>query len=96
MPSRTAGQSRALLGYADVVSARTALEEMIAWRLANIPDETDTRGWADPFDYALEDEVRRRLDRFRRECGEIEQHRPAVHPYPHPKEPSLAADHRGR
>ena len=91
-----ASRAREVLGYRDAVSARVAMSQMVAWRLANLPAEADTRGWADPFDYALEDEVARRLAAFRIDCREIEQRRPPVHPYPHPKAPGLTVDHRGR
>lgn len=85
-----------VLGYRDLVSARQALPQMVDWRLENPPPTADNRSWADPFDYALEDEVRRRLDAFNVDMEPIARHAPAVHPYPHPKEPGLAPDHKGR
>ncbi|MBV9993778.1 MAG: hypothetical protein JO127_01065 [Caulobacteraceae bacterium] len=91
-----ASLARQVLGYADKVSARQALAQLLDWRLANPPAVRDERAWADPFDYALEDEVRRRLDRLKTDLEPIARHAPAVHPYPHPKAPGLAPDHRGR
>ena len=91
-----AGLARSILGYADRIGARQALAQMVDWRLAHPPAAADTRAWADPFDYALEDEVRRRLDAFGADLATIARHAPPVHPYPHPKEPGLGPDHQGR
>jgi nucleoside-diphosphate-sugar epimerase len=88
--------ARTLLGYADVIGAKAALARTIEWRLANPPEEADTRAWSDPFDYALEDQVHARLTAFEAECAAVARVAPAVHPYPHPKAPGLTADHRGR
>ncbi|MBV9509434.1 MAG: hypothetical protein JO303_04025 [Caulobacteraceae bacterium] len=91
-----ASLARQVLGYADARKARDALAETLAWRLAHPPTEADAASLADPFDYALEDEVHERLRRFEADCEPIARRAPPVHPYPHPKAPSLDVDHRGR
>lgn len=88
--------SREVLGYTDVMSAREALAEAIAWRLAHPPGPEETRTCTDPFDYALEDEVLARLERFMADCAAIARQAPTMHHYAHPQKPGLTADHRGR
>jgi nucleoside-diphosphate-sugar epimerase len=46
---------RHLLGYTDVVRAKEAIGECVAWLERNPPNATDHRGFVDPFDYDWED-----------------------------------------
>lgn len=89
-------KARKLLDYRDQVTARDALAATLAWRLANPPTDAERAGWPDPLDYRLEDRVREELERAFRNLEPVRTTPDVVHPYPHPKEPSLAPDHRGR
>lgn len=89
-------KARQLLGYRDQVKARDALAASIEWRLANPPTGQELANWPDPFDYALEDRVRAEIDRMVQDLEPVRRSPEVVHPYPHPKEPGLTPDHRGR
>lgn len=89
-------KARQLLGYRDQVKARDALTALIEWRLANPPSESELANWPDPFNYALEDQVRSAIDSMVNALEPVRVRPEVVHSYPHPKEPSLAPDHRGR
>ena len=91
-----ASKARSLLGYRDVETPREGLARFIAWRLANPPTPQAVENWGDPFDYELEDRVRDTLDRAVRDLAPFHKQAEAFHLYPHPKTPSLEADHRGR
>ncbi|MBV9511626.1 MAG: hypothetical protein JO303_15240 [Caulobacteraceae bacterium] len=88
--------AREVLGYTDAIPARDALVEAVAWRVSNPPAADEAPTWPDKFDYAMEDEVLARLDRFNADCAEIATQGLVAHPYAHPKESSLGTDHRGR
>jgi len=89
-------KARRILGYQDQVRAKDALARALRWRLANPPEESELANWADPLDYALEDRVKAELDQLARRLEDVRQTPEVVHPYPHPKEPGLTVDHRGR
>lgn len=59
-----ASKSRMLLGYRDKITAKTALQRLIHWRLRNPPDKMSVQNWPDEFDYSLEDRVRDGLEKF--------------------------------
>jgi nucleoside-diphosphate-sugar epimerase len=87
------------LGYSDVLAPEEALRRTARWYLEHQPErggELEQR-LQDSFDYETEDKLaaiyRDAATRAR------EFHREVVrtpHPYPHPKEPGLARDHRNR
>src|SRR5262249_11618778 len=87
------------LGYSDPVSAADALRRTARWYVEHPPErcgEIEQRR-QDPFDYDAEDQ----LAAIYRDAMEHAKafHRamvPTPHPYPHPKEPGLARDHRNR
>lgn len=87
---------RAELGYRDVVPAVEAVGETVRWYLAN-PDPRRGNRPEDPLNYGAEDAQVALYRQFRREVEAIPHQTHAVHhPYPHPKEPGLARDHRRR
>src|SRR5215467_1591150 len=87
------------LGYSDPVPADEALRCTIHWYIEHQPErngELEQR-LQDAFDYETEDqlakiyrEAMQRAQLFHREIV------PTPHPYPHPKQPGLARDHRNR
>ncbi len=87
------------LGYSDPVPAEEALRRTAQWYLAHQPErggEIEQR-LQDAFDYNAEDQLAavyrqaaEQAQAFRREVV------PTPHPYPHPKQPGLARDHRNR
>ncbi|MGH7985520.1 MAG: NAD-dependent epimerase/dehydratase family protein [Candidatus Binataceae bacterium] len=87
------------LGYRDPTPPQEALRQTARWYVKHQPErggELEQR-LQDAFDYDTEDKLaaiyRDALERarlFRREMI------PTPHPYPHPKEPGLARDHRNR
>jgi nucleoside-diphosphate-sugar epimerase len=87
------------LGYSDLIPPEEALRRTARWYLEHQPErggELEQR-LQDAFDYDTEDqlaaiyrEAEAKARKFHREIGI----RP--HPYPHPKEPGLARDHRNR
>lgn len=86
------------LGYADVISAKTALEEVVDWLIEHPVTAAEYpayRGW---FDYDLEDRLiaswHRAVARIREEAPDIPP--TFAHPMPHPKRPSLTVDESGR
>ncbi len=90
---------RLQLGYRDQLDPAEAIRRTVRWFLEHQPErggELEQR-LHDDFDYAAEDQLaaiyRDALERARK------FHRgpqPTMHPYPHPKEPGLARDHRNR
>lgn len=86
---------RALVDDSAFPTAREALAQTVAWRLAHAPAEP-VHAWDDPLDYAVEDEVIARLAAFRASMEPLRRAPLAVHPYPHPRQPSLGVDERGR
>jgi hypothetical protein len=56
----------------------------------------EEENWGDPFDYATEDKVRAVLRTAVDTLRPFERTPEVFHIYPHPKTPSLGADHRGR
>lgn len=87
-------KARAELGYADVISPRAALEEMVHWLVAN--PVADFR--PDRFDYAAEDRL---IAAYLRAVEEVEriapfERPPPFHIYAHPKKPGNQPDHKGR
>src|SRR3546814_20284205 len=69
-----------------------ALARSLEWRAAHLDETTG----ADPFDYALEDRVKAALDELVFALDDAMVEPEVVHPYPHPRAPTLAPDHRGR
>jgi nucleoside-diphosphate-sugar epimerase len=87
------------LGYSDPLSPEEALRRTVRWYLEHQPERGGDleQRLQDQFDYATEDqlaaiyrEAGTRAKKFHREIV------PTPHPYPHPKEPGLARDHRNR
>ncbi len=89
-------KARTLLGYRDVVPARTALAETVRWYLDNPLDPAKEQSFLDPFDYKLEDDLKGALDALGQSFAARQPDRKVFHPYPHPKESSLKTDERGR
>ena len=90
---------RLQLGYADIVPPEEALRRTARWYIEHQPERGGEleRRLQDPFDYDAEDglaaiyrEAADRAQVFRREAVRT------AHPYPHPKAPNLARDHRNR
>jgi hypothetical protein len=87
------------LGYSDPLPPEEAIRRTARWYLENQPErggEIEQR-LQDPFDYESEDQLAaiyrdaaQRASSFRREMVRT------PHPYPHPKAPNLARDHRNR
>ncbi len=89
-------KARLELGYADVIEPRVALEETVAWLLEN--PIADSAFPYDRFDYAGEDRL---IAAYQSAMEEVEYANPCfqpvpVHAYPHPREPGLRKDHKGR
>jgi nucleoside-diphosphate-sugar epimerase len=87
------------LGYGDPLPPEEALRRTTRWYLEHQPERGGDleRRLQDPFDYDAEDQ----LAAIYREAAERARafHREAVptpHPYPHPRVPNLARDHRNR
>ena len=87
------------LGYSDPTSAEEALRHTVRWYIEHQPERNGDieQRLQDAFDYEAEDqlaaiyrEAMGRAQSFRREVV------PTPHPYPHPKQPGLARDHRNR
>src|SRR3546814_9675749 len=85
-------KAQALLGFRDRVRPVDALARSLEWRAAHLDETTG----ADPFDYALEDRVKAALDELVFALDDAMVEPEVVHPYPHPRAPTLAPDHRGR
>jgi nucleoside-diphosphate-sugar epimerase len=90
---------QAQLGYRDPLSPEQALRRTTHWYLDHQPERGGDleQRLQDPFDYEAEDQLATiyrdaltRAQAFRREVVRT------PHPYPHPKEPGLARDHRNR
>jgi len=87
------------LGYSDPVPPEEALRRTTRWYMEHQPERGGDleRRLQDSFDYAAEDQ----LAAIYRDAAERARafHRKAVptpHPYPHPRVPNLARDHRNR
>lgn len=87
------------LGYNDPVAAEEALRRTVRWYVEHQPERGGDieQRLQDAFDYEAEDqlagiyrEAMARAQSFRREMV------PTPHPYPHPRQPGLARDHRNR
>jgi nucleoside-diphosphate-sugar epimerase len=87
------------LGYSDPLPPEDALRRTVRWYIEHQPErggEIEQR-LQDAFDYETEDKLaaiyRDAMEKARSFHREIA---PTPHPYPHPKEPGLARDHRNR
>ncbi len=87
------------LGYSDPIPAEEALRRTARWYIEHQPERDGDieQRLQDAFDYEAEDQLAAiyrdamaRAQSFRREMV------PTPHPYPHPKQPGLARDHRNR
>jgi len=87
------------LGYSDPLPPEEAIRRTARWYLENQPGRGGDieQRLQDPFDYDSEDQLAaiyrdaaQRASAFRREMIRT------PHPYPHPKAPGLARDHRNR
>jgi hypothetical protein len=87
------------LGYRDPLSPEEALRRTARWYVEHQPERGGDieQRLQDAFDYETEDHLaaiyRDAMARARAFHREIV---PTPHPYPHPKEPGLARDHRNR
>lgn len=90
-------KARDMLGYRDVVRPRDAIAASARWWLEHGEQLQSSMIARDPFDYALEDRVHGHLAALNRKYADINPVAglPA-HSYPHPKQPGLSKDHRGR
>jgi nucleoside-diphosphate-sugar epimerase len=88
------------LGYRDPIPAEEGIVRSVRWYLQNQPErggEIEKR-LQDPFDYPAEDKLvaiyRESIERMAAvRFGKVP---PTPHPYPHPKVPGQARDHRNR
>jgi nucleoside-diphosphate-sugar epimerase len=87
------------LGYSDPLAPEEALRRTVQWYVEHQPERGGDieQRLQDAFDYETEDQLAAiysdalsRAQAFRREMV------PTPHPYPHPKQPGLARDHRNR
>ncbi|HJU29415.1 MAG TPA: NAD-dependent epimerase/dehydratase family protein [Candidatus Binataceae bacterium] len=88
------------LGYRDPVPPEEGLARSVRWYLEHQPErggEIEQR-LQDPFDYAAEDELIAiyRESIVRMAAVRFKKVPPTPHPYPHPKVPGQARDHRNR
>ncbi|MBW8297498.1 hypothetical protein [Sphingopyxis sp.] len=88
-------KARALLGFHDQMRPADALARSLKWHAARLDPDT-VAGGSDVFDYALEDRVKAALDELIFSLDDAQHEPEVIHPYPHPREPTLAPDHRGR
>jgi nucleoside-diphosphate-sugar epimerase len=88
------------LGYHDLVPVTEAIARTVRWYLEHRPDPGGEieRRLQDPFDYAAEDQLVAMSREYvaRMSSVRFARTQPIPHPYPHPKEPGLPRDHRGR
>jgi nucleoside-diphosphate-sugar epimerase len=89
-------KAMSLLGYTDQIAAKDAIERTVDWRLQHPPAEAELMNWADKFDYRREDAVRAALEGAVQSLEPLRLVPEVIHSYPHPKQPDLAVDHRGR
>lgn len=87
-------KAKSLLGYSDIIRPADALKRTLDWLLA---DDTRLPVISDEV-YQREDEL---IVRYSRAVADIKASMPeepseVFHPYPHPKQPGLVTDHRGR
>ena len=89
---------RSELGYRDLVPALDAIPEVVRWYLDNPPTSQLSReDRAVALNYSAEDEqvaIHRELHQRLRAVDHVSHD--VHHPYPHPREPGLARDHRRR
>ena len=87
------------LGYQDLVSPLDALPGVVRWCMDHsLLEKTRPReAGDDPLNYRAEDQL---VEIYRDSCQSMAAvahvHRQVHHPYPHPREPGLARDHRKR
>ena len=86
------------LGYRDLITPEEAIAKTVRWYVDNRPDSEVEQRLQDPFDYEAEDRLvsifRESLEAMKTvHFGKVA---PMPHPYPHPKVPGLARDHRNR
>jgi len=91
-------KARELLGYKDIVDPDLALEKTVRWYIENPPTREDYPSFTEIFDYESEDKL---IAEYERAIEKILRDNPAKNPapshhYPHPREPGLLRDHRGR
>lgn len=86
------------LGYRDIVPVQKAIPLTVEWMLKHRPDnEGRFNHKADPLNYALEDQLLAIYNEAAEKMAKLPFRRKEVHhPYPHPKAPGLARDHRNR
>jgi hypothetical protein len=89
-------KARELLGYRDKIAARDAIARTVDWRMAHPPSDAETANWPDRFDYQREDAVRATLETAIQSLEPLRLTPEVIHSYPHPKEPGMTVDHRGR
>jgi nucleoside-diphosphate-sugar epimerase len=94
------GKARRDLGYADVISAKTATADYVRWLIANPPQPGDYAHFIDRFDYAAEDRL---WDAYLGAIAALPAdvlrdvpQRAHAHPMPHPKKAQLQRDEAGR
>jgi nucleoside-diphosphate-sugar epimerase len=88
------------LGYRDRIPSVDAIAKTSHWYVEHQPDrggEIEQR-LQDPFDYATEDRLIEILGAAREKAQALSTRKieRIAHPYPHPKQPGLARDHRNR
>jgi nucleoside-diphosphate-sugar epimerase len=91
-------KARQELGHRDVVTVRSAIDELLAWFEDNPVDPTTSSAFVDRFDYELEDALLARWSGVVSELRSTLAHDvPAdVHPMAHPKQAGQLIDQRGR
>lgn len=91
-------KARRELGYRDVIDARAAVDELLAWFGDNPVDPARSPSFVDFFDYALEDALLESWAQVARQLRAAHgRDLPAdVHPMPHPKSAGELADQKGR
>jgi len=91
-------KAKTQLGYRQVVTAETALEETVRWLVDNPVTPEAYPLYPARFDYAMEDRL---IDAYERASAWVREQAPDTapeipHPMPHPKVPSTTVDERGR
>jgi nucleoside-diphosphate-sugar epimerase len=88
---------RSELGYADPVPPVEALERTIGWYQEHPPPDDAAINTDLPAHYRVEDDILTIYKHAVERLGALEKlEKPFHHPYPHPKAPNLAKDHRAR
>lgn len=93
-----AEKAKTLLGYREIVPAAEALAETVTWLQANPVTPQGYPAYNARFDYDLEDSLIAAWEAASNWVREQAPDEPLAiaHPMPHPKQPSLTADERGR